>query len=95
MTVKAIIAIFLLALMGIVSPRGSYTIKRDWVSTYTYQFNGNGNGNNAGIEYAKDYGYPTAHNLAGGIGKMSFGLVSVSTYRSCAVFYERGLMLVP
>lgn len=91
MTVKAIIAIFLLALMGIVSPRGSYTIKRDWVSTYTYQ----SNGNNAGIEYAKDYGYPTAHNLAGGIGKMSFGLVSVSTCRSCAVFYERGLMLVP
>ncbi len=52
--------------MGIGSPGGSYTITRDWISTYTYQ--SNGNGNNAGIEYAKDYGYPTVHNLAGGIG---------------------------
>ena len=66
MTVKAISAIVLVALVGVVSPRGSHTITRDWISTYTYQ--SNGNGNNANIEYAKDYGYPTVHNFAGGIG---------------------------
>lgn len=66
MTVKAIIAIFLLVLAEIASPRGSFTITRDWISTYTYQ--SNGNGNNADIEYANDYGYSTVHNLAGGTG---------------------------
>lgn len=66
MTVKAIVGIVLLALLGCVSSPGSYKVTRDWISTYTYQ--SNGNGNNASIEYAKDYGYPTVHNLAGGIG---------------------------
>jgi hypothetical protein len=66
MAVKAIIGIVLLALVPIVSPHESYKIRRDWISTYTYQ--SNGNGNSAGIEYAKNYGYPTVHNLAGGIG---------------------------
>lgn len=66
MTVKALLAIVLLALAAIASPHGSYTITHDWISTYTYQ--SNGNGNNANIEYAKDYGYPTVHNLAAGIG---------------------------
>jgi len=69
MAVKAIIGIVLLALVPIASPHGSYKITRDWISTYTYQ--GNGNGNNAGIEYARNYGYPTVHNLAGGVGTYS------------------------
>lgn len=69
MTVKAIVAIGILAIVEIVNPHRSYTIARDWISTYTYQ--GNGNGNNANIEYAKDYGYPTRHDVAGGIGTYS------------------------
>lgn len=69
MTVKVIIAIVLLALAELVNPRVSYTITRDWISTYTYQ--SNGNGDNANIEYANDYGYPTVHNLADGTGTYS------------------------
>src|SRR5215469_678621 len=39
-----------------------------WVSTYTQ---GNNSPPGAGIEYAKSYGYPTVHNLAGGTGTYS------------------------
>lgn len=50
----------------------TYQLNNIWLSTYTWW---NNSPPGAGIEYAKSYGFPTLHNVAGGSTNNSVGAV--------------------